>query len=386
MQINLRFPLTSVALGLALGLMAGTGLPVTAYAADAPAVTASLPDDEAQAWAEVQTAGTPMPRPKTWTKTTPPTKEEFKQWESESSEHFARGAAKAGEFIVKFPKSEHVVAARIQQIHNLSASTMPAPNPEREAEYARLMNAAVVDQTLSESDRFDLRDWKLHRETTLAARGRGGIPEKVLSDGLVALQKDFPKNAKVYDMMAGFAANEQSPDALKIAKIVVASPDAPAKAKAKAQVVVDGKNFNAAKNVGKPVTLKFTAVDGREVDLAKLKGKVVLVDFWATWCGPCVGEIPHVKEAYAKYHDQGFEVIGISFDYAGSKDKLMKFTKAKDMPWPQYFNDTGGDNKYADEFNVSAIPEMWLIGKDGNLADANARGNLADKVAKLLEL
>src|SRR2546428_11372592 len=82
--------------------------------------------------------------------------------------------------------------------------------------------------------------------------------------------------------------------------------------------------------------VKFTAVDGREVDLAKLKGKVVLVDFWATWCGPCVGEVPHVVETYKKFHDKGFEIVGISLDQ--NKDALVNFTKSHGMTWPQYFD------------------------------------------------
>src|SRR2546428_2627205 len=97
--------------------------------------------------------------------------------------------------------------------------------------------------------------------------------------------------------------------------------------------------------------IKFTAVDGREVDLAKLKGKVVLIDFWATWCGPCVGEVPHVLDAYKKFHDKGFEIIGISLDR--DKNALTSFIKQKGMTWPQSFESS---NALADKFGINAIP------------------------------
>ena len=133
---------------------------------------------------------------------------------------------------------------------------------------------------------------------------------------------------------------------------------------------------------GKPPDIKFQAVDGRHVDLSKMKGKVVLVDFWATWCGPCVGEIPHVKAAYAKYHAKGFVIVGISLDQ--DLARLQEFTKAQDMPWPQYFDGKGWGNAISTRFGIKGIPTMWLVDKNGNLADTNARENLEEKIAKLL--
>ncbi|HEY2761454.1 MAG TPA: TlpA disulfide reductase family protein, partial [Pirellulales bacterium] len=88
-----------------------------------------------------------------------------------------------------------------------------------------------------------------------------------------------------------------------------------------------------------PLELKFTDVQGKKFDLESYRGKVVLVDFWATWCGPCVAGLPEVIEQYKKYHDQGLEIIGISFDE--DKDALQQFVKDKDMGWVQFFDGKG---------------------------------------------
>ena len=108
---------------------------------------------------------------------------------------------------------------------------------------------------------------------------------------------------------------------------------------------------------------------------------VVLIDFWATWCGPCVREIPNVKATYEKYHDQGFEIIAISFD--SKKEALEKMIAEKEMPWPQYLDGTGWDNKFGQYYGINGIPTMWLLDKDGNVAHLNARSDLEQKVAQL---
>jgi thiol-disulfide isomerase/thioredoxin len=132
-----------------------------------------------------------------------------------------------------------------------------------------------------------------------------------------------------------------------------------------------------------PLALKFKAIDGTEVDLAKLRGKVVLLDFWAVWCGPCRIEIPNVVATYKDLHKSGFEIVGISLDQ--DKEKLVSFTKQAGMTWPQYFDGKMWSNEISSRFRINAIPAMWLLDKKGFVRSTEARGSeLAEQVKKLL--
>jgi thiol-disulfide isomerase/thioredoxin len=133
---------------------------------------------------------------------------------------------------------------------------------------------------------------------------------------------------------------------------------------------------------GNKMEIKGKTVDGKDFDWeAYSKGKVVLVDFWATWCGPCVRELPNVKDNYEKYHAKGFDVVGISLDR--SREALEKFLEKEGTKWAQlYEDDAGGGHPVAEYYGIQAIPTVILVDKEGKVVSLNARG---PELGKLLE-
>jgi len=117
-------------------------------------------------------------------------------------------------------------------------------------------------------------------------------------------------------------------------------------------------------------------LDGKKIDIADYRGKVVLVDFWATWCRPCIRELPHVRKAYDRYHDQGFEVIAVSLDH--DRAELADYVEMHRLPWPQIIFDhpdeLGGNNPLARLHHVEGIPATFLLDREGQVVARNLRG------------
>jgi thiol-disulfide isomerase/thioredoxin len=160
--------------------------------------------------------------------------------------------------------------------------------------------------------------------------------------------------------------------------------------------------LKALEGISGPIELTFTALDGREVDTRKLRGKVVLIVFWATWCGPCMAEKPNVKRVYSAYHERGLEIIGVSCDVApehASKGdariartaaQVLEFCRANEMPWPQHYEGkkhANGGNTLAARFAVTGIPANFLLDQSGRVVAMNLRGDrLEAEVKKALGL
>lgn len=142
--------------------------------------------------------------------------------------------------------------------------------------------------------------------------------------------------------------------------------------------------------VGKPFELKFEELrSGETLSVQEdLKGKVVVIDFWATWCGPCIAEMPNMKKLYEQYKDQGVEFIGVSLDAPesqGGREKLVQYVEQNNVPWPQYYQGNGWDSEFSKSWGVNAIPQLFIVDAEGKLHSVEARGQLEEMIPALIK-
>jgi thiol-disulfide isomerase/thioredoxin len=143
--------------------------------------------------------------------------------------------------------------------------------------------------------------------------------------------------------------------------------------------------------VGKPFDLRFDdAISGSKVSTDSMRGKVVVVDFWATWCPPCIEKMPQMKALYERYQSQGVEFIGVSLDRSienGGLDQLKAFVAKNQIPWPQYYQNgapTPRSPSFSESWGVDGIPTVFVIDAEGRIASNGTDGPLEKVLSEIL--
>lgn len=351
-----------------------------------PAGRHTLPDDRVAAWAEVEKVHQALRPPDSW-RTRDPKPEEVAGFQKQVRETARSFANRAREFVERFPANENVGDARITVVHALNHA-VAAGDTEAEKEIERFVTAVLADKKLPEDDRVGVLLFSGNAAFSkkvgmrLFTEGMSKLDEEFEAAGVESMRaalKQFPTNTMIYTMLVAVAQRSEGERQKELATEIVNVAGAPPGAKALAQHILKG---TRPYQVGKPLDIRFTALDGREVDLTGLKGKVVLVEFWSTTCGPCIAEMPTVKATYEKFYERGFEVVAISLD--DKESALRRFIKEKELPWPQHFDGKGWENKFALQYGIFSIPTMWLVEKRGNLRDTDVRFDLDGRVETLL--
>jgi len=218
---------------------------------------------------------------------------------------------------------------------------------------------------------------------TALNRFRAGTAEEQVA-AAQAFMRMAPEDERAVRLVSSVADNETLSDETRISlyrSVIAKFPNA------RGVGYLSGK-VRQIESIGKPFELAFSdAITGREISMSDLRGKVVVIDFWATWCGPCVAEMPKVKELYERYHDQGLEIIGVSLDQPedkGGLEKLRAFCKEREIPWPQYYQGNYWNSEFSTSWGINSIPSVFLVDKQGNLVTTKARGRLEELVPEYL--
>ncbi len=359
--------------------------------------------------------------------------EEAEVGQTEGSPSAAKGKAKVDPYAVP----EGSIDELFQYLQAGPQSMQPRSREDAVRMFRSLDRAAERIYTSSEANidqRLRTANWRVMLHHQLEAMGvkaasdeLQGLLDQLAADPATELQqfaktKMFDRKISAWprynaeqrrvlleEIRSGLTGAEPEPSSLmalmKLADRVAETPAAPQVARLLGEVLPplkEAKDPAIAQRVprlegfvrrlqlpGSSMDVEGTLLSGAAVDWDAYRGKVVLVDYWATWCRPCIAELPNVQAAYDAYHDKGFEVLGISLDT--DKEAVVDFLEARDIPWATMFHhdfkesDEGWSHPMAEKYAIGGIPRAILVDQNGKVVSMNARGRVLQKsLAKIL--
>jgi peroxiredoxin len=239
--------------------------------------------------------------------------------------------------------------------------------------YDRAMQAALTASPEKKQDQEFQRTWNLKQESA----------QEQLQKAYHDFAVQNPNNIASIYAIANFVRSNTD---LAIVQAMFQDLSQRVRESALGKVYADKLNKLARVSIGATAP-EFSQADtaGRPVSLKDFRGKYVLIDFWASWCGPCREENPNLIKAFERYKDNNFTVLGVSLDRRTSKDAWLKAIKKDGLPWTQVSDLKGWDNEVCKIYSVESVPKNFLIDPDGKIVATDLRGaQLNEKLSRIL--